>query len=80
MADSRTLEHVLHLIRDLPLVDKVRLIEKVAPEIERELQGGPSAPRRSLWGLCADLGPAPSAQEIDQARREAWSKFAHEDV
>jgi hypothetical protein len=37
-------------------------------------------PRRSLLGLCADLGPAPSAEDIDEARREMWSGFPREDI
>lgn len=42
-------------------------------------EGGTGAtPRRSLWGLCADLGPAPSAQDIDDARQEAWAGFARD--
>ncbi len=28
------------------------------------------APHRSLLGLWTDLGPAPSAEDIDEARRE----------
>jgi hypothetical protein len=31
------LEEVLNLVKQLKLVDKVRLIERVAPQIEREL-------------------------------------------
>lgn len=32
-------------------------------------------PGRSIYGILADLGPAPSAEEIDEARREAWAKW-----
>ena len=72
-----TLEQVLELAKQLSLVDKVRLIEQMAPEIERELVKNTTSPRRSLWGLCADLGTAPSTEEIDEARREAWGNFPH---
>ena len=75
-----TLEEVLDLAKRLSLVDKVRLIERVAPQIERELGAAQPAARKSLWGLCADLGPAPSAEEIDQARREEWDNFPREDI
>ncbi|WP_354635656.1 hypothetical protein [Planktothricoides raciborskii] len=34
-----------------------------------------SQPRRSLWGICADLGTAPSAEEIDDAGRDIWANF-----
>ena len=36
-------------------------------------------PKRSLLSLVADLGPAPSAEEIDEARREMWAGFAQDD-
>lgn len=80
MKKTVTLEEVVQLAAELPLTDKVRLIEKVAPQIQRELEGTNSRPRQSLWGLCADLGPAPSAEEINQARREAWAGFPRDDV
>jgi hypothetical protein len=35
-------------------------------------------PYRSLWGAMKHLGPAPSAEDIDEARREAWANFPHE--
>ncbi len=38
------------------------------------------AARRSILGLCADLGKAPSAEEIDEVRREMWAKFPRDDV
>jgi predicted acetyltransferase len=37
-------------------------------------------PRRSLYGALAHLEPAPSAEEIDQARTEAWANFPRDDV
>lgn len=75
-----TLEEVLILVKQLSLVDKVRLIERVAAEIERGLMVTRLAPRQSLWGLCADLGTAPSAADIDQVRREEWANFPREDI
>jgi hypothetical protein len=66
------LEQVLPLAKQLSLIDKVHLIQQLASEIERELSQIESQPRRSLWGLCADLGTAPSAEEIDEARRDIW--------
>jgi hypothetical protein len=35
---------------------------------------------RELIGLCADLGPAPSAEEIDETRREMWARFPRDDA
>ena len=75
-----TLEEVMELALRLSAVDKARLVERMASELERDLSAPRPAPRRSLYGLWADLGPAPSAEEIDQARREAWANFPREDI
>ena len=74
-----TLQETVSLARQLPVRDKVRLIEWLAPEIERDLLRRPRA-LKSLLGLCADLGPAPSAEEIDEIRHEMWATFPREDV
>lgn len=74
-----TLDQVLDLAQKLALADQARLIERLAPMIVHALAAQP-APRDSLWGLLADLGPAPSAEEIDEARREAWANFPREDI
>lgn len=68
----RTLEQFLQLAKQLYLSYKVRLIKQIATEIQRELPPTDSQPGRSLWGLCADLGTAPSADEIDEVRRDVW--------
>lgn len=78
--DPVTLEEVLRLARRLSPVDKVRLIERVAPEVERALAARQGGGNRSVFGLLKDLGPAPSAEEIDAARHESWSSFPHDDV
>jgi hypothetical protein len=76
-----TLEEVLSFVKQLSLIDQVRLIERVAPEIEHDLAATVQpSPRRSLWGLCANLGTASSAIEIDQIRQEEWANFPREDV
>lgn len=75
-----TLEDVLKLAQRLSPLDKVRLIERVAPEVELNLAARPGGESRSLLGLLKDLGAAPSAQEIDTARHEAWASFPHDAV
>jgi hypothetical protein len=78
--DVVTLEEVLKLAKQLSPIDKVRLIERVAPEVERDLAARPGGGSRSLLGLLKDLDPAPSAEEIDAARREAWASFPRDEV
>lgn len=72
-------DSILELLRQLPPRERLRVIAQALPEAERELPAF-SVPLKSLRGLCADLGPAPSAEEIDQVRREVWAGFPREDV
>ena len=81
MADRMaTLAEVTALARELSPLDRLRLIEALATALERDWQLQAPGPRRSLYGLWQELGPAPSADDIDQARREAWASFPREDM
>lgn len=75
-----TLQEVLQLARQLTPIDKVRLIQQLTPDLERELSQIKPQPRKSLLGLCADLGKAPSEAEIDETRNELWNNFPREDI
>ncbi|HVX94580.1 MAG TPA: hypothetical protein VHK47_06685 [Polyangia bacterium] len=66
-----------HIILDEPVNDLVGPVEVVVQGAARSAP--PEAPR-ALFGMCADLGPAPAADEIDEARREAWAGFPHDDI
>ncbi|MBC6479297.1 MAG: hypothetical protein GDA56_17545 [Hormoscilla sp. GM7CHS1pb] len=70
-----TLEEVLEVAQQLSLVDKVGLIEKIAPQIERELQvvGTESQPRKSLRGLWRGLDI--TEEDIAEARQQMWGNF-----
>jgi len=37
-------------------------------------------PKKTMLGLLANYGPAPSAEEIDKNRREMFSSFGRDDV
>ena len=39
----------------------------------------PALPLKSYYGVLAKYGPAPSAEEIDENRREMFRSFARED-
>jgi hypothetical protein len=54
-------------------VDKVRLIERLASVLQYDVAAPSAAPRRSLHGILAEYGPAPSDEDIAEARRELWS-------
>ncbi|MGL5941157.1 MAG: hypothetical protein ACRC2S_12315 [Waterburya sp.] len=65
-----TLQEVLKLAKQLTPIDKVRLIQQLTPDLEKELAQQKPYPKKSLLGLCADLGTSPSAEEIDLTRHE----------
>jgi len=77
---TATFDQVLDLAQQLSPRDQARLVARLAPAIERALEQPPSRPRPDFWGILADLGPAPSAEEIDEARREAWANLPREDI
>jgi hypothetical protein len=78
MGEAVTLEEALAFVRQLSPVGKARLIERMVPDIERELGASRSTPYVSLRGLRRGLDI--TGDEIDQARAEMWSEFPREDV
>jgi hypothetical protein len=76
MQQTVTLDEVLQLAAQLSPVDKVRLIERIAPQIERELK--PLTPRESLRGIWQGLNI--TEEDIAEARREMWGNFPREDI
>ena len=78
MAKAVTLDEIVELTKQLSLVDKVRLIEVLAPQIERELSASEPAQRTPLRGLWKGLDV--KEQDIAEARSEMWGNFPHEDL
>lgn len=76
MTEPVTLDQILTLTQRLSPADKVRLMQRLLADIWAHMQTQPErdtpAPTRSLRGLWADLGTAPSAEEIFKVRREMW--------
>jgi len=75
-----TFEDVLERAEKLPLPDRARLIAQLATTMKFELAATQSQPRTQLFGRFAHFGPAPSAEEIDEVRREMWANFPREDI
>ncbi len=77
-----TFEQVWQLAQKLRPIDQARLMARLAPTVERVLaQTEPAIVRTTaqpLRGLLADLGPAPSAQEIDEVQHEMWVSFGED--
>jgi hypothetical protein len=78
MGEAVTLEEAFAFVRQLSPVDKARLIERMVPDIERELRAAQLTPRVSLRGLWRGLDI--TGDEIDQAREDMWSEFPRKDV
>ncbi|MBX6313877.1 MAG: hypothetical protein IRY99_13320 [Isosphaeraceae bacterium] len=73
-------DHICELARTPPPQEKLRLVDELVHQLLHEPAAPAKKPFRSLRGALADLGPAPSAEEIDEARREAWTNFPREDI
>ena len=73
-------DQVVELSKRLSSRDKLRLIDMLVQQLLHESNLSQPISRPSLWGALAHLGPAPSAEEIDEARREAWAHFPREDI
>ena len=78
-ANIVTADMALNLLRQLPPRERLRVIAQALPEAERALSET-ARPLKSLQGLWKDLGFDLSAEEIDQARCEAWANFPREDI
>ena len=69
----RTYDELLTDAQELSVSDKARLLADISIALRRDLaQASPKTRRRSLYGVLADLGSAPSADDIDEARRDMW--------
>ncbi|CAN5916579.1 hypothetical protein BH23PLA1_BH23PLA1_14810 [soil metagenome] len=60
--------------------EKLLLIQEVTRQLLEEQSGVEKKPFRSFRGALAHLGPAPSAEDIDEMRREAFANFPREDI
>jgi hypothetical protein len=66
-----------HIELDEPVNNLTGTVDVVVQEVEA---AAATAIPRGFIGLCADLGPAPSAEEMDEARREMWAGFPRDDI
>lgn len=82
------LDDLVVRIRRLPSAKRRKLDEIVraleeSPPVDVSATAGQPAATRALHpvrGLLRDLGPAPSDDAIDDARRELWAGFPREDL
>lgn len=72
-------------VMHLSLAERMRLVEEVVSTFRADIEASHINKLREekpnpWYGLCADLGPAPSAEDIDEIRREMWKNFPREDI
>jgi len=63
-----------------PPLDKLRLVEEVLPGLEASLLSTEVPSLQSLYGSLSNLGPAPSAEDIETIRREMFLDFSRTDI
>jgi len=74
------LKHVRELAMTLSPEEQFELVADLVAKLRGVYDPPPKKPHPSLWGALKDLGPAPSAEEIDEARRQEWAHFPSEDI
>jgi hypothetical protein len=78
MNQQVTVDMLIDLAGQLSTLDKIRLIEWLAPQIAQDLQAGAANPRKSLRGIWRDQ--TTDGKEIDQARKEIWQDFPRKNI
>jgi hypothetical protein len=76
MEEVITLDAVFQLAKQLSALDKVRLVARIAAELEQDLQA--PKPRQSLRGLWKGAGI--TDENIAEMRREMWADFPRADI
>jgi hypothetical protein len=79
--DMSMIDPIMTQALRLPVLAKVRLMERLMVVLEQDLINEQAKQPLLSWnGLWADLGSAPSAEEIDAMRSEAWANFPRSDL
>ena len=79
-ARQLTREELTRLQEDLAVLARKSAASSTDQQAEATAGASQAQPLRSLYGALADLGPAPSAEEIDEMRREAWASWSMDDA
>ena len=81
---EKTITHdeVIQLAIQLPWRERLRLIRQILAELDEQLPltDKGSEPLRSLYGLWQDYSIELTEQDIAQARREMWGRFAEREL
>jgi hypothetical protein len=80
VSESATIEKAIAILKELSPRERLKVLEQMLPVTKQEIAEEQPRPKKSLRGIVAHLGPAPSAEDIDEARREAWANFPRDDI
>jgi len=75
-----TLDDVIEYAKQLNALDKIRLVEVLIPDVKATIADVPPKALKSPYGTFADLGTAPSAEDIEETRREMLRNFPRSDI
>ncbi len=70
-------DDLVNQVAQLPLVEQIRIVERIMARMKYAVPS--EKPRKSLYGLFADLGPGPSEEDIAEVRRDMLKNFPRED-
>jgi hypothetical protein len=71
---------VIRLATQLSRAERSQLVAWLAGTLD-EPSATPATPASgSLYGICADLGPGPTDEDIHNAREEMWDAIPREDI
>jgi len=75
-----TIDEIRAAAKQLTPQEKLQIISELAGDLAQAAPAPAAAqPYRDFYGALAHLGKAPSAEEIDEVRREMWAGFAEGD-
>ena len=75
-----TIEDLIEYAKRLSAFDKLRLVEVLIPDVKATIAEAPPKALKSPYGTFADLGTAPSEEDIEQTRREMLQDFPRNDI
>jgi hypothetical protein len=73
------LDKIMAQAERLSPIGKIKLIERLLSDIKTNLPKTVPTPRNSSYGILAHLGSGPSSEEIDETRREMYTKLDTEE-
>jgi hypothetical protein len=69
-----TIDEIRQAVHQLTPQEKAQIISELAADLATQQQPASAPqPKRDFYGALAHLGKAPSAEDIDEVRREVWS-------